>query len=207
MRRVGNIPYLLVERYDRILQGNHTISRIHQEDFCQALGVLTAQKYQNEGGPTLKDCFDLLRQTTSPVKDRNQMMQMVVVNYLLGNTDAHSKNFSLLHRSAQNIHMAPVYDVLCTQVYPRMSRKMAMKIGGKYEIGLVEARHWERLCLEVGFSYPALKKMLKEYAEKLIPIAQTVREELRDDGHDTTMADQILGFAEKQCKRTEELFN
>jgi serine/threonine-protein kinase HipA len=98
MRQAKNIPYLLVERYDREVEGDR-IRRIHQEDFCQAMGILTSKKYQNEGGPGLKECFDILRETTTPVVDRNRLAQVVVFNYLIGNNDAHGKNFSLLHRS------------------------------------------------------------------------------------------------------------
>ena len=60
-RKIGEIEYLLSERYDRAIDGDGTIRRLHQEDFCQALGIPSEIKYQAEGGPCLKDCFALLR--------------------------------------------------------------------------------------------------------------------------------------------------
>jgi serine/threonine-protein kinase HipA len=202
MRQVEGIPYLLVERYDREMTANHRLRRIHQEDFCQALGVPYAHKYQSEGGPSLKDCFDLLRQTTSPVKDRNQLARLVVFNYLIGNTDAHGKNFSLLHASAKETRLTPVYDVLCTQVYEGMTDKLSMKIGGKYEITEIQPRHWEELCKDVGFSFPALREILKSQIEAMIPALETERVMLKDKGFSLQTVDRIKAWVEKHCQKT-----
>ncbi len=132
-----------------------------KKDFCQALGIISAKKYQNEGGPDFKACFDLLRNTTQPVKDRNALASLMIFNYLIGNMDAHGKNFSLLHshrRVRANtstfsavyredfVELTPVYDVVCTRVYKDLSPTMAMKIGGYYEPDKILPRHWERQC-------------------------------------------------------------
>ena len=119
---VGNaegIDYLLVERYDRTLDslgGQPHLKREHQEDFCQALGIVSENKYQNEGGPSLKQCFELLRDTSSaPVIDLQSLLDAVIFNYLTGNHDAHGKNFSLLYRDeSSSIRLAPFYDLLST---------------------------------------------------------------------------------------------
>src|ERR1039458_4008542 len=99
------MAYLLVERYDRTYrqtaEGDPVLERIHQEDFCQALGIVSETKYQKEGGPSLKQCFALLREVSnSPVVDLALLLDAVIYNYLVGNNDAHGKNFSLLYRSA-----------------------------------------------------------------------------------------------------------
>jgi len=92
------VPYLLIERYDRVVL-DHQDHRLHQEDFCQALRVVSFRKYQSDRGPDFKSCFDLLyNHTTQPVKDRNALAALMVFNYLIGNMDAQGKNFSLLHR-------------------------------------------------------------------------------------------------------------
>jgi serine/threonine-protein kinase HipA len=89
---------LLVARYDRRVGADGQPVRIHQEDFCQALGVVPEMKYQNEGGPDLKACFDLLRKVTRPSAPQVlRFLDAVVFNALIGNHDAHAKNFSLLY--------------------------------------------------------------------------------------------------------------
>jgi serine/threonine-protein kinase HipA len=102
IRRVEDVEYLLVERYDRThRQGPEgaALERLHQEDFCQALGIVSENKYQKEGGPSLKQCFALLREVSSaPVLDLARLLDAVIFNFLVGNNDAHGKNFSLLYR-------------------------------------------------------------------------------------------------------------
>ena len=89
---------LLVSRYDRLEDADGRLVRIHQEDFCQALGVVPEMKYQNEGGPDLKSCFDLLRKATRPSAPQVlRLLDAVVFNALVGNHDAQAKNFSLLY--------------------------------------------------------------------------------------------------------------
>ena len=96
-QRVAGHEFLLVRRYDRH-EAHGGIARLHQEDFCQALGVPTARKYQAEGGPSLADCFALVRRaTTVPAREVIKLLDDVAFNFLLGNNDAHGKNFSLLY--------------------------------------------------------------------------------------------------------------
>src|ERR1039458_8453737 len=115
------MAYLLVERYDRTYrqtaEGDPVLERIHQEDFCQALGIASETKYQKEGGPSLKQCFALLREVSnSPVVDLARLLDAVIYNYLVGNNDAHGKNFSLLYRGTGTpnleISFSPLYDVV-----------------------------------------------------------------------------------------------
>lgn len=139
--QVGERPYLLVERYDR---QRDTKQRLHQEDFCQALGMPPETKYQNEGGPDLLQSFALLRRATRPsapqVLQVLQLLGAVIFNALIGNHDAHSKNFSLLY-TPRGAVLAPLYDLLSTAVYPRLTDKMAMKIGSTYRFTEVQAPH------------------------------------------------------------------
>src|SRR5690606_42040524 len=96
IEKAGNIDYVLIERYDRVFRGaddRPILDRIHQEDFCQALGIVPERKYQAEGGPSIKDCFDLLRKVSSlPVVDLGHLLDAVIFNFLIGNHDAHGKN-------------------------------------------------------------------------------------------------------------------
>lgn len=206
----GAIDYLLIERYDRavIMDGNKPVlSRIHQEDFCQALGIVSDRKYQAEGGPSIEDCFDLLRKVSSvPALDLSTLLDAVIFNFLIGNHDAHGKNFSLLHRKRDaaallgKIRLAPLYDLICTPLYPTLSKKMAMKIGDAYELGDVDARQFEKLAEQIGFSKPLVKRRVIDQAKK-------VMEHL--PGIDVThpVADEIRKFVGGHCKTVLKRFS
>jgi hypothetical protein len=112
---VEGIDYLLVERYDRAVSANSkSLKREHQEDFCQALGIVPEHKYQSEGGPSLKQCFELVRATSAtPVIDLQSLLDAVIFNWLIGNHDAHGKNFSLLYRGeiASGLQTSPTWRI------------------------------------------------------------------------------------------------
>ncbi|MBI4669438.1 MAG: type II toxin-antitoxin system HipA family toxin [Elusimicrobia bacterium] len=140
---------LLVERYDRQLGGD-TPARLHQEDFCQALGFSYERKYESEGGPRLKDCFALLdAKSFQPMVDKKNLLNWVIFNYLVGNCDAHAKNISLLI-TREGFRLAPFYDLLSTVVYEKLAKEPAMKVGGGANIGNFTKKHWERLADEAG---------------------------------------------------------
>lgn len=164
---VADRQVLLVARYDRRFDANGQSARVHQEDFCQALGVVPEMKYQNEGGPDLKACFELLRQATRPSAPQIlRFLDYVVFNALIGNHDAHAKNFALLYANAMPT-LAPLYDVLCTAVYPNLTPKMAMKVGSKYKFAEVQARHWEQFAEDAGLSKAQTRKRILRIANDL----------------------------------------
>ena len=172
-RSVDGIDFLLVERYDRIFKqdvstGKETLMRVHQEDFCQALGIAPENKYQSEGGPSLKDCFNLIRDASSlPVLDLSALLDAVFFNLLVGNNDAHGKNFSFLYSHGQT-RLAPLYDVLSTSYYPELSPKMAMKIGGEYDARKLKTQDIERMAEESGLAKSSMKRRLLEVTERVI---------------------------------------
>lgn len=98
IRRIRDRSFLLVKRYDRHQDAQGRLQRLHQEDFCQAQGIVPELKYQNEGCPDLSHCFALLRRATRPSAPHVlRMLDYVIFNALIGNHDAHAKNFSLLY--------------------------------------------------------------------------------------------------------------
>lgn len=138
----GSIRFLQVKRYDRRPDGAEGWTRIHQEDFCQALGIAPELKYQDEGGPGFKECFKLIRANSSiPVFDVLKLFDAVVFNFLIGNNDAHGKNFSFLY-DRDETRLAPLYDLVSTELYPDLSLQMAMKIGKEKEATRVLAKQW-----------------------------------------------------------------
>lgn len=165
----GSHRCLLVERYDRSVDADGHIKRLHQEDFCQALGISSRIKYQNEGGPGLADCFSLLRRAaSSPGRDLICLFNAVVFNYLIGNSDAHGKNFSLLYRvegGRRLVELAPFYDFVSTASYSELSPKMAMKIGGQYLPDKLRANDWEKLWEAIGFSKKQARKQTLQFTE------------------------------------------
>jgi serine/threonine-protein kinase HipA len=172
-RSVDGLDYLLVERYDRVHRQapgvEPVLERLHQEDFCQALGLVSEHKYQKEGGPSLKQCFALLRAVSSaPVLDLVRLLEAVIFNYLVGNNDAHGKNFSLLYRGPGEVRLAPLYDVISTVYYPELSRDMAMRIGSEYSSEKVTARDFAQLAEEAGLAKPLVRARVPEVAGRLI---------------------------------------
>jgi len=180
VRSIEGIPYALIERYDRRkvqTSSGMLYERLHQEDFCQALGIPPENKYQNEGGPTLRQCFELMREvSTTPVIDLQRLLDAVIFNYLIGNHDAHGKNFSLLYgpAAAEQIQLAPLYDLVCTLYYPDLSQNMAMKLGGEYLLDRIRPVHFEKLAEEGGLAKPLVKKRVPELASLVIEALKTI---------------------------------
>jgi serine/threonine-protein kinase HipA len=200
--RVENIDYLLIERYDRsVLQvpgGAKNLEREHQEDFCQALGIIPENKYQNEGGPSLQQCFGLLRGVSSaPVIDLQYLLDAVIFNFLIGNHDAHGKNFSLLYGG--QTRLAPLYDVLSTAYYPGLSKKMAMKIGGEYASEKVGPKNFDQLANEAGLARPMVKRRVQEVAETALSKTPELI-----TGHQTTQA--VAALIKNRCTKALEKF-
>jgi serine/threonine-protein kinase HipA len=177
LRKVDGVDYLLVERYDRTHSrggdGGVVVVRVHQEDFCQAQGIVSELKYQREGGASLKQCFALLREVSgTPVVDLARFLDAVILNYVVGNNDAHGKNFSLLYHNAGTpnleIRLAPLYDVVSTLYYPELSREMAMKIGGEYSCEKVTPGNFEQLAEEAGLAKPLVRRRVPELADGIL---------------------------------------
>ena len=200
IHHVMDRQFLLVERYDRIKDNAGQLIRLHQEDFCQALGVMPEQKYQNEGGPSLADCFQLLRRVAHPSAIHVlRLWDMVIFNALIGNHDAHGKNFSLLYSSKLSI-LAPAYDLLSTAVYPNLTIKMAMKIGSKYKFSEVEARHWDQLAISCGLSATQARKRILQLAKRLPDAARQLQLDLRFSQH--PVVKEIVEVIEKRSNLT-----
>lgn len=192
--------YLLVERYDR--QAGTPGTRLHQEDFCQALGIVSEHKYQNEGGPGLAQAFALLRSATRPSAPHTiKLLDYVVFNALIGNHDAHGKNFSLLYTPAGAV-LAPLYDALCTAVYPTLTEKMAMKIGSTYKFSEVMARHWEQFATDAALSSAQVKKRILDIAKRLPDLARATQTRFESQGNHHPIIDQIVALIGQRCALT-----
>ena len=203
VRSVLGRQFLMVERYDRVVNAQGQRQRLHQEDFCQALGVVPEMKYQNEGGPDLAQCFDLVRRVTRPSAPHIlRMLDYVIFNAFIGNHDAHAKNFSLLYMGKSAV-LAPLYDVLSTAVYPNLTPKMAMKIGGKYKFSEVQARHWDQFLEAVGLSRAQARKRILALAKSMPITARELRSDPSRGFTTHAVVEQIVTLIEQRCALTE----
>jgi serine/threonine-protein kinase HipA len=165
MRSVADRSFLLITRYDRDVSPSGQLVRLHQEDFAQALGLPSHRKYASEGGPTFPDCFALLRRAaTRPPRDILRLLDAAIFNLIIGNADAHAKNFSLLHKDSA-VTLAPLYDLLSTVMYSELSPKLAMKIGGKAMLEEIEARHWDRFAGDAQLGAPFVRNRVRQLCE------------------------------------------
>lgn len=149
-----------VHRYDRITRDGKPM-RLHQEDFAQIAGVPAASKYEEHGGPGWKASFAIVDEYAAvPAKDRLELLNRLFFNICLGNNDAHAKNFALLHDpDDRHPRLAPAYDLVCTTVYPALSKDMAMKIGGQSNPERVNSEDWAMFCDDTGFTAAPLRKL------------------------------------------------
>lgn len=153
VRRFEDEVAIVIERYDRTRVSGR-IHRVHQEDVCQALGVAPTSKYQNEGGPGPERVVALLRAHSSrPSEDVATFVDALVLNWLIAGTDAHAKNYSLLHGAGARVRLAPLYDIASALPYGTLDMrrlKLAMKIGGEYRVHDVGAHQWRKLGHALG---------------------------------------------------------
>lgn len=201
IKSAGDMKYLLVERFDREFKDGK-IKRLHQEDFCQALNVASAYKYESDGGVDFSKAFDLLKKTTRPAIYIKEFINLMIFNYLILNNDAHGKNFSILYKDNGEIELAPAYDILCTKVYPRTTNNMAMSIGECFNVGNVTPVHFKKLANDVGISYPQLCQVIKSQCEAVPEIIREVSESFEN-----RIGASILTLVSKHCNKTLKLFS
>lgn len=169
---LGGQDVCLVTRYDRRDEDGRIV-RLHQEDFCQALGRSGRSKYEQEGGPGFAACFDLLsRVSAEPLPDLEQLLRWFIFNLIFGNADGHAKNLSLLYGRPRGVRLAPFYDLVCTAAYPRIDRHLAMTVGGQADPGQVGRKHWEALADAVGVGRAFLLKEVRRLADALPGLAK-----------------------------------
>lgn len=199
----------VVDRYDRQATEGGVI-RIHQEDMCQALGVPPTHKYENEGGPGVTQIVDLLRENSgAPGEDVQVFVDAVALNWLIGGTDAHAKNYSILIGAAGRVRLAPFYDVASILPYKDfdpMRAKLAMKLGGKYRLRDISARDWEKLADELGLKQNAVSERVLAMAEALPAAADGVRRQMRETGMAHGIVDRLVDRLSEHAARCARLF-
>ena len=188
---------LLVQRYDRSRDTpGGAVHRIHQEDFCQALGFLPAEKYESHGGPGVAACGALIRKhAAAPAVDLLAFLDALLFNLLIGNCDAHAKNYSLLLEGDGSPRLAPLYDLLSTRVYGRsFSRKLAMKYGGEYRADRIRGRHLDRLAADLEVSPRTVRAHARDVAGRIVESTGAARLRLPERLQAAAVIDGIGGI-------------
>ena len=210
VRRFDDEIAIVVERYDRLRQGNR-IMRVHQEDACQALGIPPTRKYQNEGGPGTARIAELLRTSSSEwAADLRAFVGVVGFNWLIAGTDAHAKNYSILIGSGPRIRLAPFYDIASILPYKEFDirkLKLAMKIGGVYELHAIGLRQWIKWANEVRTDPDTLLSELRNMARRLPDEIQTIRKGSEDEGLDNKIVDRLSQRLSERAKECDKLLS
>ncbi|HEY7889789.1 MAG TPA: HipA domain-containing protein [Steroidobacteraceae bacterium] len=186
-------PYIVVERYDRLppAPGTQLPRRIHQEDMCQALGLMPTGKYQEDGGPGISQITTLIRRVSaSPQVDVERFIKANMFNWLIGGTDAHAKNYSFLIGAGDEIRLAPLYDMSSQLPYPELiAQRVAMKIGEHYDFALVTQADWRALARSCALDEEQVIGMLTDVARALPDAVAAAHAQARADG----LSESVLG--------------
>lgn len=178
----------VTKRYDREEMSNRQISglavpfRLHQEDFGQALGISSLNKYEKNGG-YMKRMFECLRRySANPIADQLALWDRIIFNSLIGNADGHVKNYGLLYdKSLSGIRLAPAYDIVSTKIYP-LTRDMSFAIGGKYKLSEIDRETFRQAANEVGLGEKLAMSRYDKLSSVFVDSLKDAAEELEGQG-------------------------
>ncbi len=173
--QIEDETFYVVDRFDRQDIDGHP-HRLHQEDFCQLLNVSPLCKYQDDGGPGVEECIQQMDKMRLPASSRIQFIRLLIFNFLIGNCDAHAKNYAVLYRNGKP-ELAPAYDLLSTMVYENMAKKLAMSIGGENRMGAIRMEHFEKMAESCDIK----PRLIRTEAEKLSGMILSRAESLADE--------------------------
>ncbi|WP_454289031.1 HipA domain-containing protein [Rhizobium arsenicireducens] len=165
----GKRRYLLVRRYDRFTDPQGEIRRLHQEDLCQLTGHFASQKYERSStgsGVTLKMMFNTISDLVSP-GERLTLLDAVIFNVLICNSDSHAKNYSILIGAGGSTKMAPLYDLMCAAVYRQVDQSLPQGIAGRFNATELRRANWLTLADEIGLSGASTIRRVEELAERV----------------------------------------
>lgn len=177
LRSIVKTRYAQIARYDRLWDERGEVQRLHQEDFCQALGYGHEKKYQEHGGPSFAQCYRLVQEASSePAIDVQHLLRWQIFNVLAGNSDGHAKNLSLLHLPDDVTRLAPFYDLVCTRAIERIDYHLAFDVGGERNPSVITSAHWEALAKACDVRPQFLGNLVRETAAALLESLGPARE-------------------------------
>lgn len=176
-------PMLIIDRYDRVpspsgkkVDSHQRFCRLHQEDFCQALGILGEDKYEESPKNYARKMANLLlKYSSSPAEDIARLFDIFLFNYFIGNCDAHLKNYSLMRSyDWKTLSLAPAYDLVSTTVYPWLTTAMGIYTGRKKKIEIIVYDDFIELAKEMGMTSRTAGKRINAMKERLLAALGTV---------------------------------
>ncbi len=202
LRTIGQAWYGEIARYDRIPDDQGEVQRLHQEDFCQALGYGPDQKYQEYGGPSFAQCYRLVQAVSSePAIDAQHLLRWQIFNVLAGNSDGHAKNLALLYPPGGEIRLAPFYDLICTRAIERIDEHLAFEVGGERNPSLVTRAHWEELARACDVRPRFLLGLVDEIATRLLDQLAPVRAAFEEQVGEYPALQRIEQVVNRQIRR------
>lgn len=194
---------ICIERYDRVPSGGD-VTRIHQEDLCQALGVHPDLKYESDGGPSVAMISSLLTRSIggdAARQARERFADALALNWLLAGPDAHAKNYSLL-LSAGQVRLAPLYDVASALPYPDFypdKFRLAMRIGGQYRAARVTADQWRRAAAQLALDEDTVLDRVASLAERLPTAMESAAAEADVAALESPLPQRLLDLVAQRC--------
>ncbi len=202
LRMVDKTHYVLIERYDRQRDEHGQLVRLHQEDFCQALGYGYERKYQEDGGPGFADCYRLVQDISSdPANDLQYLLRWQIFNVLAGNSDGHAKNLSLLYLTNGEIRLAPFYDLVCTRAIERIDYHLAFSVGKERNPGAITPEHWTILARQCDLRPQFLLNQVHDVATRLQDVFNSTRAAFEARYGEYPALQRVEQVVTKQCQR------
>jgi len=195
---------IVVERFDRVTGSDGAIVRIHQEDFCQALGRLPEAKYESRGGPTLVDMSGVVRKWSSRREDDLMALaDFVAINLVAGAPDGHSKNISLLLAPDGQRWVAPLYDLATGLSYDSaaIERKVAVSVGGERIFSRIRRKQWEGVAKTLGLRPDLLLDRATMLAEQYPDAFARAISKVEDVPGADEVGDRTLPRLREHCQR------
>lgn len=200
----GRRRYLMVTRYDRFTDAEGEIRRLHQEDLCQLTGHFPSQKYERSSmgrGVTLKMMFDAISDLVSPAA-RLPLLDAVIFNVLICNSDSHAKNYSILIGAGGSARLAPLYDLMCAAVYPQVDQSLPQAIAGRFEAAQLRRTDWRMLANDIGLGAAATLRRVEELAERVSTACDAVAERTAAQAGDPArVLERMTHHIKKRCQR------
>lgn len=200
----GRRRYLLVKRYDRFTDPQGEIRRLHQEDLCQLTGHFPSHKYERSStgrGVTLKMMFQAVSDLISPA-ERMTLLDAVILNVLICNSDSHAKNYSILIGAGGSAKMAPLYDLMCAAVYPNADQSLPQAIAGRISAADLQKADWQALAADIGLSAASTARRVAELAEIIATRCEDVASQISDlAGDPARVLEKVTHEIQKRCRR------
>lgn len=205
----GDEKAIVVERYDRLRTQDGSVLRIHQEDMSQALRIPPARKYQTDGGPGLYDIMTkVLANSADPEADRAAFVRIVALNFIIGGTDAHAKNYSILFGRGGAYRLAPIYDVNSILPYVKRpgSSKLSMSVDGRAVLREIQPRHWKTQAKACSLPADTWLSAVCDLIDRVPDLARDTLEACRAEGLVSPILDGLCDRIAARCLRLSTLY-